>query len=168
VTTTPESTKGVPRIVNNPAPTLRADFNSLADWVRDNTDPSAANLAALPSTGNWVGRTRYVVDVDAVYVYKGTSLGWQRTSKQFETVAFSGTSDGSGFISVPHSLGVSPDTEQVTLRASTSDAVTLIQDVVVWSKSNTAVLLRFIRRDTSAYFTGNPFNGSVLVARTTF
>jgi hypothetical protein len=168
MTTTPEATKGVPRIEGNPSPTFRGDFNALADWVRDNTTPSVAATTNLPTTGNWVGRTIFVVAEDSPYIYKSSALGWQRSTKKTETVPFSGTSDSSGFISVPHSLGVAPDTEQVTLRASTSDAVTLIQDVVVWSKSNTAVLLRFVRRDTNAYFTGNPFNGSVTVARTSF
>jgi len=37
MTTTPEPTRGVPRIEGDPAPTLRADHNALADWVRDNT-----------------------------------------------------------------------------------------------------------------------------------
>jgi len=168
MTTTPEPTKGVPRIEGNPAPTSRADFNALADWVRDNTAPTSPTVASLPATGNWVGRTRFVTAEDSPYIYKSSALGWQRATKKTETINFAASSDGSGYISVAHTLGVVPDTELVTLRASTTDAVTLIQDCTVWAKSNSAVLLRFIRRDTNAYFSGNAFNGSLQVARTSF
>lgn len=74
--TTPEPIKGVPRIEGNPTPTVRADINALADWVRDNTDPSFANVAALPKSGNWVGRRAAVLDLGIDFVWQGTSKGW--------------------------------------------------------------------------------------------
>jgi hypothetical protein len=76
MTTTPEATKGVPRIEANPAPTYRADHNALADFVRDNVDSSVATFSALPSTGNWAGRHRYVVAERSWYVWVSTASGW--------------------------------------------------------------------------------------------
>lgn len=72
MTTTAESTKGVPRIEADPAPTFRADHNALADWVRDSVGrsvPNAAARKALPK--KWVGQL--VADAD-------TSLLWMCTN----------------------------------------------------------------------------------------
>lgn len=73
MTTTPEATKGVPRIVGDPAPTLRADHNALADYVRDNLDSAVANPGALPASGNWVGRRRYVTSDQSVRFWNGSA-----------------------------------------------------------------------------------------------
>lgn len=69
MTTTPEATKGVPRVEGDPAPTLRADHNALADWVRDRVGESISTVAALPSTGNWEGRAAWVEETQGLYVW---------------------------------------------------------------------------------------------------
>ena len=74
--TTPEPTKGVPRIEGNPDPKFRADFNSLADFVLANLDSSVASFSALPPKGNWSGRHRFVVDERTWYVWVSTQIGW--------------------------------------------------------------------------------------------
>lgn len=75
MTTTPEATKGVPRLVGDPAPTLRADHNALADWVLANVDASVLNSTFLPTTGNWIGRTRYTESDNSLWVWDGS---WTR------------------------------------------------------------------------------------------
>jgi hypothetical protein len=96
VTTTPESTKGVPRVEGNPSPTLRADHNDLADWVRDNVDASIGAVADLPTQGNWAGRRIYVAALDAIYVWKGSSAGWARVGPQSRVMSWYTTGGGSG------------------------------------------------------------------------
>lgn len=85
--TTPEPIKGVPRIVGNPAPTLRADHNALADWVRDNVDAFVANVGSLPASGNWQGRTRFVA-ADGT-VRRWTGAAWRLWSSPW--IAFTPT-----------------------------------------------------------------------------
>lgn len=96
MTTTPEPTKQVPRIEGNPAPTLRADHNDLADWVRDHTDAAVATFGDLPTQGNWVGRRIYVTGSDAVYTWKGSSAGWARVGPQSRVMTWGTTGGGSG------------------------------------------------------------------------
>lgn len=78
MTTTPEPVKGVPLLDGNPSLTLRADFNALGGWVRDNVDASVANAAALPSTGNWYGRVLRTADDHQLFFWNGT--GWTQMS----------------------------------------------------------------------------------------
>jgi hypothetical protein len=95
MTTTPEPDKGVPRIEGNPAPSLRSDHNDLADWVHDNTDASVPTVGDLPLQGNWPGRRKYVVALDAVYVWKGTA-GWARVGPQSRVMSWGTTGGGAG------------------------------------------------------------------------
>ncbi|QKS15678.1 hypothetical protein HUN59_05120 [Curtobacterium sp. Csp2] len=96
MTTTPEPTKGVPRLEGNPAPTLRADHNDLADWVRDNVDGNVATVGDLPTQGNWVGRRIYVVAKDFVYVWKGSAVGWAKPGPFSQVMSWGTTAGGSG------------------------------------------------------------------------
>jgi hypothetical protein len=47
MTTTPEAGTLVPKIVGNTAPTFRADYNALADWVKNKVVIPVANFAAI-------------------------------------------------------------------------------------------------------------------------
>lgn len=78
--TTPEATKGVPRLEGNSTLTLRADHNALADWVRDQTGRSVANTAALPADGNWIGRTIHTDDYDLTWVCTALPGTWKITN----------------------------------------------------------------------------------------
>lgn len=73
MTTTPEATKGVPYVVGNPTFTLRADLEDYSDWLLANVDSSVANVAALPASGNWKGRRRYVEADGRGRVHDGTN-----------------------------------------------------------------------------------------------
>ncbi len=77
MTTTPEATKGVPRHEGNSTFTPRADHNALADWVRDNVAPSVATAAALPVTGNWIGKIVAVEEYDLVYQCVSLPGSWR-------------------------------------------------------------------------------------------
>lgn len=69
MTTTPEATKGVPRVEGNPAPTLRADHNALADWVRDNVNLRVLNAAARDAlVGKYVGMTVQTANDNNVFL----------------------------------------------------------------------------------------------------
>lgn len=84
MTTTPESTKGVPRIEGDSAPTLRADHNALADWVRDNIGTQVANEAALAGLAfAWPGRIVTASDTDIEYRYTGS--GWRKWNSPWLT-----------------------------------------------------------------------------------
>jgi len=76
--TTPEPIKGVPRIEGNPAPSLRADHNSLADWVRDHIGENVASKAALPTTYNYPSRRVFVRDENTFYAWLNAVDGWVR------------------------------------------------------------------------------------------
>lgn len=82
MTTTPEATKGVPRIVGDPAPSLRADHNATADFLVLNLDSSVANVAALPTTGNWAGRQRLVLNEGITHYHTGSA--WVRPKTLIE------------------------------------------------------------------------------------
>lgn len=73
-------TKGNPRFLGSGAPATAVDFNLVSDWAADNIDVAVANEAALPATGNWVGRRRYVTDIGADAVHDGT--GWRLRDPQ--------------------------------------------------------------------------------------
>lgn len=96
MTTKPEPTKGVPRIEDDPTPSLRADHNALADWVRDNVDAALPTVGDLPQTGNWPGRRIYVTAADAVYAWKGSAVGWARVGPQSRLMSWFTTGGGSG------------------------------------------------------------------------
>lgn len=67
--TTPEATKGVPRIEGNPAPSLRADHNALADWAKNNVHASftsTANRDADPL--KWEGKVVETSDTDTLWL----------------------------------------------------------------------------------------------------
>lgn len=60
MTTTAEATKGVPRMVGDPAPTIRADYNALAEWVLANVGRVETNVAARNAiTKKWAGMVVY-------------------------------------------------------------------------------------------------------------
>lgn len=72
MTTTPEPIKGVPRLEADPTFTLRGDYNALADWVKGEVNEPVASTAALPASGNYQGRQRFVDADDLQRVYDGS------------------------------------------------------------------------------------------------
>lgn len=156
MSTTPEPTKGVPRIEGNPAPTLRADHNDLADYVRDHTGESFATPNDLPSTGNWTGRSAYVVSTDLVYIWKGASAGWSPATKLQTGVRFNDTTNSNAILVVRHGLGAIPNWAQITMSNTGVDAVSAVVSGVVWDNpmaSPISAQLRF--RNMSGAWLGN-------------
>lgn len=76
MTTTPEPLKGVPMHDGNSTYVPRADHNALAAWVRDNMGPFVAARGDLPITGNWVGRTMFVLAEDRLFVNRDGGTNW--------------------------------------------------------------------------------------------
>lgn len=82
MTTTPDPVKGVPRIEGNPAPTLRADHNALADYVFDVANRKAGTAAernALTGSDVWPGLEFYETDSGATYLRTATNT-WKLVS----------------------------------------------------------------------------------------
>lgn len=149
MTTTPESTKGVPRIESNPAPTLRADHNDLADWVRDHTGESVPTTADLPSSGTFLGRTIRVVAENVTYVYMGGSIGWR--------------ADLIGRLAQPRSNTPVANASPVILTGSasgTTNAGGLLQHNFRTPMPNGTSIVLFMRTDGNSsdnpYVQGNP------------
>ncbi len=60
-------------------PDVPADMLVLAQWLQRLTDP-VPTFDDLPATGNWLGRTLYVVDDDAEYTWLNGSWSRRRVS----------------------------------------------------------------------------------------
>jgi hypothetical protein len=90
--TIPEAIKGVPRIEGNPGPSLRADHNALADWVKANVH------ASFTSTGNrdadplkWAGKVVHTQDTNSVWLCvdpAGSGTWFEMTSVPITAPAF--------------------------------------------------------------------------------
>jgi hypothetical protein len=70
MTTTP---KGFTQIANSDAPNGPAQINGAELFVENLIGESVANVAALPSTGNWVGRSIFVVALAETRVWNGST-----------------------------------------------------------------------------------------------
>jgi hypothetical protein len=79
MTVSKELVKGIPRLVGNPAPTLRADYNALADRMLAIVDGFVETPQDLPNGTNtedpvWPGRRLFVKSNKGTYQHDGT--GW--------------------------------------------------------------------------------------------
>lgn len=61
--------------------TFAADLTELADDVAELIGPSVATVGALPTSGNWTGRTIFVLSNKTPYVWDGTQ--WSSTQRLF-------------------------------------------------------------------------------------
>lgn len=157
MTTTPEPSKGVPRIEGDPSPTIRADHNDLADWVKDHAGEWYPSTDALPDDGNWAGRQAFVGASDWPYVWKSSASGWAPLVPLEKRVGFNDITQANGIIVVRHGLGFIPNWFQITMRNSGSESVLLVADVVVWDNpatSPTSVQLR-AKNTTNGTWLGN-------------
>lgn len=153
MTTTPEPTKGVPRLEGNPSPTLRADYNDIADWVRDHTGEYVPATENLPSTGNWTGRTIRVGKLN--YVYMGSASGWIRQEMHsgglfYDAVAADGTTQ------IQHGLGVTPTDVQITaMNHPSNDSISkYFQPVLFNPPTSTRFNVRLLDRRTNDWASG--------------
>lgn len=72
---------GYTEITNGDAPDFGPDITSVLEHFDPLIGESAADASSLPASGNWVGRTILVEDIDDLYVCTGLPNSWQRATR---------------------------------------------------------------------------------------
>lgn len=73
--------KGNPRFLGSGAPDTAVDLNLVSDFAASVAGETWPTYSTLPVTDNWEGRTMWVADVKAQFVWDGTT--WVPTSPHF-------------------------------------------------------------------------------------
>jgi hypothetical protein len=123
------------------APTFGTDLTDLADSVANLIGESNATASALPTTGNWPGRTILVTGTNLVYTWTGSA--WIITGG--ETPHYHGKSAGAITTLIDGSYQSIIDTNVSTRQTSMSGGVVtfnipgiyLVTNTVVWATANT-------------------------------
>lgn len=100
MTTTPEATKGVPRIEGDTALTPRADHNAHADWDRDNVNTRVANTTARDAIVNkYAGLIVQTADTNTLWMCTAPAAAGTWVAIPEDTGWFDVGTGGSTFVS---------------------------------------------------------------------
>lgn len=125
---------GVRHVVNATAPNPEAESQGIrSDWAAE-LYGTVATLAGLPSSGNWVGRQRWVTSERNFYVWMGSSwvpVGGATSATRIWAGTVSLTDSFQDFTFPP---GVFTDAPQITFATFSSSAGSIGATVMVASR----------------------------------
>lgn len=111
---------------------------------------TVATVAALPGSGNWVGRIIYVTGV-GLYIWTGSAWLAQAYRTDYKTAV----TDVSGNIVVTHGLGVTPRSVQITGGTTGTIPDRRTYGVAPSGITSTQFIVTTYRQDTGGVFTSN-------------